>query len=74
MVVQLCDRVGLLRGIHQLADLDDGLVIRGLNDANSIVGGEHERVLPVFEEIDCKPGRQTAYVLDIVLSSPARHN
>ncbi len=45
MIFEFFERVGLLRGVNQLANLDDGLVVRRGNKADSIVGRKHERLL-----------------------------
>jgi hypothetical protein len=41
MVFQLFAGVGCFGGVNQLADLDDRLVIGGINEPHSIIGWKH---------------------------------
>src|SRR5215831_260320 len=41
MIFQFFNRVGLLRGVNHLANLDDGIVVRGGDETDLIVGRKH---------------------------------
>jgi len=41
VIFEFVERVGILRGVHPLANLDDRMVVRGLNESDSIVGWKH---------------------------------
>ena len=43
VIFEFVERVGDLRGVYQLANLDDGLLVRGGDQTNFIVGWKHRR-------------------------------
>src|SRR5262245_41425653 len=43
VIFEFVDRVGDLRGVYQLANLDDGLVVRGGDQTDFIIGWKHRR-------------------------------
>ena len=45
VIFEFLDRVRRLRGIDQLANLDDRLVIRAIQQTNAIISGKHRFVL-----------------------------
>jgi hypothetical protein len=42
VIFEFFERVGLLGGVNEPANLDDGFVVQGFNQADSIVGGKHD--------------------------------
>jgi hypothetical protein len=41
VILEFFECVGFLGGVNQLANLDNGLVVQGLNETDSIVGWKH---------------------------------
>src|SRR5262249_50234539 len=47
VIFEFCERVGLLGGVNQLANLDNGLVVRTFNETDSILGWKHAGSYPI---------------------------
>jgi hypothetical protein len=47
VIFELFERVGFLGGVNQLANVDDGLVVHGFNETDSIIGWKHGDSYPV---------------------------
>lgn len=45
MIFEFVESVGILSGVNQLANLDDGLVIGGFHETDSIIGWKHGRAV-----------------------------
>jgi hypothetical protein len=45
MIFEFVERVRILGGVNELANLDDGLVIRAFHESDSIVGRKHKRLM-----------------------------
>jgi hypothetical protein len=41
VILEFFERIGLLGGVNQFANLDNGLVIQRFNETDSIVGWKH---------------------------------